>query len=64
MSPPKQPQIQNLQIIFFIEDTSLGNRIFEAFHSSLAQSAGELWLNVLRKILEKSLRQKFGSCGT
>jgi len=28
MSPPKQPQTQNFQIIFLIEGTSLGNRIF------------------------------------
>jgi len=63
MSPPKQPQIQNLQIIFLMEGASLTGS-FEAFHSSLAQSPGELWLKAMGKILEKSLRQNFGSRGS
>jgi len=50
MPPRKQPQIQNLQI-FLIEGTSLTGS-FEAFHSSLAQSTGELWLKLLGKSLE------------
>jgi len=50
MSSPKQSQIQNLQIIFLIEGASLTGYC-EAFHSSLAQSVGELWLRVLGKIL-------------
>ena len=49
MSPPKQPQSQNLQI-YFDQDTSL-TRSFKVFHSSLAKSAGKLWLKVLGKII-------------
>jgi len=48
---------------FLIEITRLTVSL-EVFHSSLAQSAGELWLKVLGKILAKSLRQNFGSLGT
>jgi len=53
MSPPKQPQIQNLPN-FLIENTNPTGFI-EAFHSSPAQSAGELWL----KVLGKNLAPKF-----
>jgi len=43
------PQIQNFPI-FVIESTRLTGS-FEAFRGFLAQSAGELWLKALGKIL-------------